>query len=118
MELGDKTIVVAHTALRIVQRMGRDWIHTGRRPSGICGAGLLLACRLHGFKRSPAEIANVVKIGDTTLRKRLFEFEQTAASRLTLEQLDDDKSTEANPPSYTASKKRAEKYFNNVLHYL
>lgn len=27
------------TAMRLVQRMKRDWMHTGRRPSGLCGAG-------------------------------------------------------------------------------
>ncbi|KAK2104910.1 hypothetical protein P7K49_018766 [Saguinus oedipus] len=27
------------TALRLLQRMKRDWMHTGRRPSGLCGAG-------------------------------------------------------------------------------
>lgn len=36
---GDKTHAVANTALRLVQRMRRDWIITGRRPAGICGAG-------------------------------------------------------------------------------
>ena len=27
------------TALRLVARMKRDWIHHGRRPAGLCGAG-------------------------------------------------------------------------------
>ena len=31
---------MANTALKIVARMKRDWILTGRRPSGICGAGI------------------------------------------------------------------------------
>lgn len=35
----EKIQQVAGTALRLVQRMRRDWIITGRRPSGICGAG-------------------------------------------------------------------------------
>lgn len=39
LEFGDKTHEVSMTALRIVQRMKRDWIHAGRRPSGLCGAG-------------------------------------------------------------------------------
>ncbi len=29
------------TALRLVSRMKRDWIHHGRRPAGLCGAGVL-----------------------------------------------------------------------------
>jgi len=43
MGFGEKTHDVSKTALRLVQRMKRDWIHTGRRPSGLCGAALLIA---------------------------------------------------------------------------
>ena len=39
LELGDKTHEVSMTALRLVSRMKKDWIHFGRRPSGLCGAG-------------------------------------------------------------------------------
>ncbi|MEQ2169433.1 hypothetical protein GOODEAATRI_025230, partial [Goodea atripinnis] len=38
LEFGDKNHEVSMTALRLVQRMKRDWMHTGRRPSGLCGA--------------------------------------------------------------------------------
>lgn len=38
LEFGDKTSMVTATALRLVSRMKRDWIQTGRRPAGICGA--------------------------------------------------------------------------------
>ena len=34
LELGDKTHEVSMTALRLVSRMKKDWIHFGRRPSG------------------------------------------------------------------------------------
>ncbi len=39
---------VANTALRLVASMKRDWIQTGRRPSGICGASLYIAAHIHG----------------------------------------------------------------------
>ena len=39
LEFGEKEHDVAMTALRLVARMKRDWIHHGRRPSGLCGAG-------------------------------------------------------------------------------
>ena len=39
LELGKKTHEVSMLALRIVQRMKKDNIHVGRRPSGLCGAG-------------------------------------------------------------------------------
>ena len=34
LEFGDRTHLVSMSALRLVQRMKRDWIQTGRRPSG------------------------------------------------------------------------------------
>jgi transcription factor IIIB subunit 2 len=64
--------------------MRRDWIQTGRRPSGICGAALLISARLHGFKRTQKEIIQVVRICDVTLRKRLQEFSRTPSSNLTV----------------------------------
>ena len=39
LKFGDKAQQVSNTALKLVQRMKRDWIITGRKPSGICGAG-------------------------------------------------------------------------------
>ena len=95
--------MVANSALRLVQRMQRDWMQTGRRPAGICGAALLIAARLHGFKRTQKEIIQVVKICDVTLRKRLNEFEDTEASDMTPEEFEkcEMKSLpEADPPSF------------------
>ena len=56
-------------ANRIVARMGRDWMITGRRPSGICGAAFVISARLHGFKCNIDDITKVVKIGQNTIRK-------------------------------------------------
>jgi hypothetical protein len=39
---------VANTALRLIGQMKRDWMQTGRRPAGICGAALWMACHMHG----------------------------------------------------------------------
>lgn len=39
---------VSKTAMRLVASMKRDWIQTGRRPSGVCGAALYIATHLHG----------------------------------------------------------------------
>ena len=49
LEFGDKTQKVSMIALRLVLRMKKDWIHFGRRPSGLCGAALLITSRLHKF---------------------------------------------------------------------
>ena len=70
---------VSSTAMRLVASMKRDWIQTGRRPSGVCGAALYIASHLHGKPRTKREIVNVVHIGEFTLSKRLNEFATTPA---------------------------------------
>lgn len=84
LEFGDETPKVAVDATRLVARMDRDWLARGRRPSGICGAALLLAARMNNFRRSVAEIVQVVKIADTTVRKRLEEFKKTGSAALSV----------------------------------
>jgi len=83
LEFGNKTYVVAQTAMKFIQRMNRDWIQTGRRPAGICGAALMMAGRLHGFNRTADDIVNIVRVGDKTLQKRITEFAKTPSVDLT-----------------------------------
>ncbi|XP_060564800.1 transcription factor IIIB 90 kDa subunit-like [Ruditapes philippinarum] len=110
LEFGEKTHEVSMTAMRLVQRMKRDWMSTGRRPSGLCGAALLVAARIHDFSRSIKEIIKVVKVCQSTLRKRLVEFEETPSSQLTIEEFQTiDLEQEADPPSFTEGKRRAKK---------
>jgi len=108
LEFGDSTHEVTTTALRLLSRMKKDWIHLGRRPSGLCGAALLIAARLHEFNRSFEDILKVVKVHESTLRKRLNEFGQTSASHLTLEEFltaDLEAMTEEmDPPCFTAAR--------------
>ncbi|KAL6041999.1 transcription factor TFIIIB subunit brf1 [Balamuthia mandrillaris] len=110
LQFGDKLQNVANTALRLVQRMKRDWIITGRRPSGICGAALIIAARIHGFKRTVGEVVNIVRICDVTLRKRLGEFDRTASSNLTPEEFEVvELEQEMDPPCYTEGLQKAAK---------
>ncbi|KAI0319705.1 hypothetical protein OF83DRAFT_1108926 [Amylostereum chailletii] len=107
LEFGDETHKVATDAIRLVQRFDRDWMTKGRRPAGICGACLLLAARMNNFRRSVEEIVQVVKIADTTLRKRLEEFKNTPSGALTLTDfrtvwLED----EMDPPAFTKGKEK------------
>ncbi|XP_053330672.1 transcription factor IIIB 90 kDa subunit [Spea bombifrons] len=107
LEFGDKNHEVSMTALRLVQRMKRDWMHTGRRPSGLCGAALLVASRMHDFRRTIKEVIRVVKVCESTLRKRLTEFEDTPTSQLTIDEfMKVDLDQECDPPSFTAGLKR------------
>merc|ERR1719158_422827 len=110
LEFGDSTHEVSQTALRLLSRMKKDWIHFGRRPSGLCGAALLLASRLHEFNRSFEDILKVVKVHESTLRKRLNEFGQTAASELTLDEFFevdlDAMEEEMDPPCFTKGREK------------
>ena len=110
LEFGEETHKVATDAVRLVQRFDRDWVTRGRRPAGICGAALLLAARMNNFRRSVEEIVQVVKIADTTLKKRLDEFKKTPSGALTLSDfrtvwLDD----EMDPPAFTKGREKDEK---------
>ncbi|XP_061104024.1 transcription factor IIIB 90 kDa subunit-like isoform X2 [Conger conger] len=107
LEFGEKNHEVSMTALRLLQRMKRDWMHTGRRPSGLCGAALLVAARMHEFRRTVKEVIGVVKVCEATLRKRLNEFEETPTSQLTIDEfMKVDLDQECDPPSFTAGQKK------------
>ena len=64
--------------------MKRDWISTGRRPTGLCGAALLLAARAFNINRTVTDIVQVVHISHSVVRKRLDEFANTPSGSLTI----------------------------------
>ncbi|OWR50212.1 TFIIB-related factor [Danaus plexippus plexippus] len=107
LQFEEKQHEVSMTALRLVQRMKRDSIHSGRRPSGVCGAALLIAARLHDFSRTPTDVVRIVKIHETTLRKRLLEFGETPSSALTLDEfMTVDLEEEQDPPAFKIARRR------------
>lgn len=107
LEFGDKAHEVSMTAQRLVQRMMKDSIHSGRRPSGLCGAALLIAARMHEYNRTPMDIVRIVKIHESTLRKRLIEFGDTPSSLLTLDEfMAVDLEAEQDPPAFKAARKK------------
>ncbi|KAI3446616.1 hypothetical protein Pfo_003281 [Paulownia fortunei] len=83
---GGRKPSVSRTALHIVASMKRDWMQTGRKPSGLCGAALYISALSHGLKCSKSEIIRVVHICEATLTKRLIEFENTESGGLTIEE--------------------------------
>lgn len=88
LEFGDKTHIVAMSALRVMARMQRDWMSAGRRPSGLCGAALVAAAGMHNFYRSVGDVARVVRIGNVVLRERLQELDKTTTATMTAAQID------------------------------
>ncbi|XP_050672011.1 transcription factor IIIB 90 kDa subunit isoform X2 [Leptidea sinapis] len=116
LQFEEKQHEVSMTALRLVQRMKRDSIHSGRRPSGICGAALLIAARLHDFSRTPADVVRIVKVHESTLRKRLMEFGDTPSSALTLDEfMTVDLEEEQDPPAFRAARKKDKERLQKLL---
>ncbi|ROT63446.1 hypothetical protein C7M84_018658 [Penaeus vannamei] len=116
LSFGDKTHEVSETALRLVKRMKRDWMHTGRRPSGVCGAALVISARLHGYNRTINDVIKVVKVHESTLRKRLTEFGETPSSALTPEEfMTMDLDEEQDPPAFRAARKREKERVQKLL---
>lgn len=104
MKLDFKTATnkVAEDAVRMVQRMSLDWMVMGRRPSGVCGACLILAARMNNFRRTVTEVVYVVKVTTHTIQKRLEEFKLTPSSALTVEEFLNNEFLESahDPPSF------------------
>jgi transcription factor IIIB subunit 2 len=86
LEFGEATRQVAEDAVKIVRRMKRDWMVTGRHPAGLCGACIILAARMNNFRRSTREVVYVAKVADITIMKRVEEFRRTRAAALTVDQ--------------------------------
>ena len=105
LEFGSETMRVANDAVRIVQRMNRDWMTPGRRPAGVCGAALILAARMNNFRRSVREVVFVVKVQEQTIFNRLDEFRATESGTLTVEEFRTiDLERAADPPAFTQNK--------------
>ena len=105
LEFGTETMRVANDAVRIVQRMNRDWMTPGRRPAGVCGAALILAARMNNFRRSVEEVVFVVKVQEQTIFNRLDEFRATESGALTVEEFRSiDLERAADPPAFTQDK--------------
>ena len=86
LEFGEATKQVAEDAIKIVRRMKRDWMVTGRHPAGLCGACIILAARMNNFRRTVREIVYVSKVADVTVAKRVEEFRRTKSAALTVDQ--------------------------------
>ena len=101
---------IEKTALKILQFLKRDWITTGRRPSGLCGACLFISCKLHGYKLIIDDIANVVHVCNETIKKRIEEFSLTKLASMSKEEFEKFEDSHfypgANPPAFNKNKEK------------
>ncbi|KAF1947948.1 BRF1-domain-containing protein [Clathrospora elynae] len=86
LEFGDDSHRVATDAARILKRMSRDWMVQGRQPAGLCGACIIMAARMNNFRRTVREVVYVVKVADSTITSRLYEYKRTQSADLTVNQ--------------------------------
>ena len=103
LDFGDDYIRVANEAAKILQRMRRDWMAHGRRPSGVCGAALILAARMNNYRRTVREVVYIAKVTDMTINKRLDEFKYTQSSGLTVAEFRNhglESGHECDPPAF------------------
>ncbi|CAD6199082.1 unnamed protein product [Caenorhabditis auriculariae] len=109
LEFGEKQKEVVNLATRLVQRMKRDWMSTGRRPTGLCGAALLIAARSMNFNRTISDVVRVVHISESVVRKRLDEFSQTPSGSLTIDEFSTvDLEHNEDPPAYREARRKAQ----------
>ena len=116
LSFGDKNHVVTETALRIIKRMKLDWMHTGRRPSGLCGAAIIIAARMHQYNRTITDVIKVVRVHESTLRKRLNEFGETPSGGLTPDEfMTINLQEEQDPPSYKAARLKEKEQLEKLV---
>ena len=84
--LGNKASEVEKTALKILQFMKRDWITEGRRPTGLCGACILISAKLHKLNIDITLISKAVHVCPQTIVNRIDEFSLTRVASMTMEE--------------------------------
>lgn len=96
---------VMRDAIRLVQRMSKDWIAEGRRPAGVAAASVLLACRMNNFRKSKLQIMQLAMISESTINDRIKEFKITDAATLTIRDFRaTNVDSSADPPAFTRNR--------------
>ena len=83
LKFGHKSPEIKELAIQFIRRMDRDWIPTGRKPSGVCGAAIMLAAAKHGRDVPVDKIYKCARVCLTTINKRLKEIAKTEFAKLT-----------------------------------
>lgn len=86
LEFFEDSHKVADDACKLLRCMSREWMVQGRQPAGICGACIILAARMNNYRRTTREVVYVVKVADSTINARLYEFKRIPASILSVNQ--------------------------------
>jgi len=110
---GNKAKDVENTAKKILQFMDRDWITYGRRPSGLIGACILIAAKLHKLNIDINLISNVMHVCSQTILNRIEEFSLTRVASMTMEEFEVFEKSHfypgSDPPAFLKSIKESKK---------
>ena len=87
LKFGRAAPEIKETAVRIIRRLDRDWIQTGRKPAGVCGAAIMLAARIHGVEVPKETILKCARVCSSTISKRLREISHTALAQASINQI-------------------------------
>lgn len=87
LKFGRQAPEIKETAIKIIRRMDRDWIQTGRKPAGVCGAAIMLAARIQGVDVTKDMIMKCARVCSSTINKRLREISQTALAEASINEL-------------------------------
>ena len=80
---------IKETAIKIIRRLDRDWIQTGRKPAGVCGAAIMLSARIHGIELNKETILKCARVCNATISKRLKEISRTELAKNSINELRD-----------------------------
>lgn len=71
---------------------------------------------MHEFSREPSDLVGIVKVHESTLKKRLLEFGDTPSGALTLDEfLTVDLEEEQDPPAFIAARKKDKERLKKVF---
>ena len=114
---------VINIAMKVITFFKRDWITTGRRPAGLCGASIYIAAKLNNIKIDINTISEVVNCSNETINTRLREFSQTKIASLSKEEFEgmslSSSYIERDPPCFNSDDKGNDIILNedvNILH--
>ena len=109
--------------MKVITFFKRDWITTGRRPAGLCGASIYIAAKLNNIKIDINTISEVVNCSNEIINTRLREFSQTKIASLSKEEFEgmslSSSYIERDPPCFNSDDKGNDIILNedvNILH--
>jgi transcription factor IIIB subunit 2 len=78
---------IKQSAIQIIRRLDRDWIQTGRKPAGVCGAAIILAAKIHHIDVTGETIRKCARVCMATINKRLREIGRTQLARASISEM-------------------------------